>query len=485
MAPFTNLFGEISPDQTLVRVFVQTRDGTATIRRVEAANSDSKMESISISGVLNSFLVTPGAQILNYVSPNVDDQPANFDAAISVTRTPHEVVFLDVGRWGGPTRLARRQRNFGLVWGAWAALCDFEPRTAALDTDEHLLRDDKGVVRVDHPINDFIRQVRTAGSSVRLLRSMFSGNPNFLKGFTQDFSTLFVILPDLHLPVCTKKPAPSDGNHMGRHKYRETSPARPFSLPNDEGVISDRNGLSFDAGASRWFDQYLAGDIFGGADDPAAKELDRFVEIIEGVSLPNARTLHFVQIGDMYDLWIGLGRFFSAQPSHSVVLANGTGNSSGILAGKFIDFWADRTHLALQSPGGSNVVARMNRLAAKIKTSWLWGNHDNYLSVHTPVVSVGAAVPPRVRKVHTGGVLIEHGQRGDPDNRDGATSGHKTTNDVFDNAFIRSLDPNRRNFFTALAGVSYVANPDFHIFVMGHTHSPYLTRIRIETVLTR
>ena len=487
MAPFTNLFGEVSPDETLVRVFVETNSGTATIKRVEAANSAQKLETVTLLGLANNFVVTPGAQILNYISPNIDEQPANFDAAISVTRTPHEVVFLDVGRWGGPTKSGPRQRNFGLVWGTWVALCDFEPRTASLDTDEHLLRDEKGVPRVDHPINDFIRQVRAAGSSVRLLRSMFSGNPNYLKGFTQDFQAVYVIIPDLHLPVCTKKPAPSDGKHTGRHKYLDMSALRPFAIPDDEGVVKLPSGSAFGDGANAWFDNYLNGDIFGGPDETAAQDLDRFVGIIGGVTFTGDRQLHFVQIGDMYDLWIGLERFFSQQPTQSVVLRNGTERNSGILAGKFIDFWSDRSHLAMQSASGSNIIARLNKLAQnpKIKTSWLFGNHDNYFAAHTPVVSVGEAVPQRVRRLLTGGVLMEHGQRGDPDNCDGAIGGHTTTNRVFDNAFIRSLDPNRRNFFTALAGMTYVSNPNFHIFVMGHTHSPYLTRIRIETVLLK
>jgi hypothetical protein len=483
MAPFKNLFGEVSPDQTRVSVQVRTHEGVATIQRVDAENSDLQMTQIDVSGVLNSMLVTPGAQALNYLSPNIDKQPANFDAAIAVNRIPHEVVFLDVGRWGGRTSLAVRQRNFGLIWGTWVALCDFEPSTPALDTDEHLLRDDAGVPRVDHPINDFIRNVRKAGASIRLLRSMYSGNPNFLKGWTQDWTTLYVVLPDLHLPVCTNKPPAPDGNHMGRHNYRQFF-SSGVALFDDEGC-KPTTPKQYGGGAEAWFSNYFAGDIFGGPNSPAALELDQFLNIIEGMTLPNGRTVHFVQIGDMYDYWIGLERFFSAQPTHSVVLANGTGGNSGILAGKFIDFWADRTHLALQSPSGTNVVERLNRMPGKVTSSFLWGNHDNYLAAHTPVVSVGAPVPPRIREIRRGGVLIEHGQRGDPDNRDGATSGHSTTNDVFEHPVMRSLDPNRRNFYTALAGVSYVAKPDFHIFCMGHTHSPYLTRVRIEVVLTR
>lgn len=485
MAPFKNLFGEISPDQMRVRVFVRTKGGDVTITKVEGENSKGEMEDISLSAILNSFVVTPGAQMLNLISPNIDAQPGNFDAAVSINRIPHEVVYMDVGRWGGPTSLAGRQRNFGLVWGTWAAICDFEPGTPVMTPAEEFLRDEQGAVRPDHPINEFISNVRAAGSSVRVLRSMFSANPNYLKGFKHDFATLYVILPDLHLPVTVTKPPPPDGNHMGRVDYRQAT--SQFPIEADDGVMPNSNPTAFGEGATRWFNNYLAGDIFGGPNSPGAVDLNRFLAIIENISLRDNRKLHFVQIGDMYDYWIGLSRFFSKQPGHDVVLANGTGENNGILAGSFIDFWTDRTNVTQQSGTNPNCVERLNKLAAhpRHKTSWLFGNHDNYLAAHTPVIKVGTGVPARVRKVHTDGVLIEHGQRGDPDNRDGATNGHSTTNRVFALKQLRALDPNRRNFFTAMAGATYVGNPDFHMFVMGHTHSPFLTRLRIEVVLVK
>jgi hypothetical protein len=488
MANFINLFNEVSPEQTTVRVFVETKNGRATIKNVEAQNSLQLLEPISPASWINTLAVSPGAQILNFISPNISEQPADFNAAVSLTRVPQEVVFLDVGRWGGPKPSGAKQRNFGLVWSTFVVLCEFESKDPQLDTDAHLLRDDAGVVRPNNPINDFLRAVRSAGSSVRVHKSLNSTNPNFNKGWTQNQTDLYIIIPDLHLPVCTSKPKTSDGPHMGRHSYLAPDPASG-SFPDNEGMVIDRVTLlkRFGFFADFWFDRYLNGDIFGGPEESAAQDMDRFLGVLEAMTFTAGITPHFVQIGDMYDLWIGLERFFSEQATHSVVLRNGTDRQKGILAGVFIDFWADRTHLAMQAKSGANIVARLNRLNrnAKFKTSWLFGNHDNYLSAHPPVTSVGEPVPRRKREVHEGGILIEHGQRGDPDNRDGSISGHKTTNDVFDVAPIRKLDPNRRNFFTALAATTYVSKPDFHMFVMGHTHSPYLTRLRIETVLLK
>lgn len=477
MAPFRNLFNEESPDQMRVRVFVRTKDFNGRLLRVEAENSKQEMSEISLSSI-GFGVATAGAQAINFISPNVSDTALDVTTAIAVNRIPHKVLLLDVGRWGGPRKFGPRQRNFGVVWGTFAALCEFEPSTAGLDTDANLVADDQGRPLPDNGVNDLLRELRKGGGgSVRLLRAMRSDNPNYLKGWKQDLGTVWVILPDLHLPIATASPdvARGDGHHMGRHQYKRNL----LGPSDDNGMIKGQLAQ----GALDWFKKYFEGDIFGRPDESAATDLIRFLDQLEKATLRAGLTLHVVQIGDMYDLWIGLERFFSQQKDHLVELAN----RDGILAGTFIDHWVARTREAFQTPGGPNLVDRLNLLATRpgLKTSWLWGNHDNYLARHTPVVPAGhPAVPARKRDVVEGGIRIEHGQRGDPSNRDGEASGHKTTNDVFDSPILRKFDPNRRNFYTALAAVTYVASPSFHIFVMGHTHSPFLTRVQIETVLT-
>lgn len=473
MAPFRNQSGEVSPDQMRVQVFVNQRGSGATLDSVVAENSNQVMEKVTAVGLINSA-VTLGAQGKNFISPAIDKQALDLGTAISVTRIPQKIVLLDTGRWGGPKTAGARQRNIGIVSGTWAALFDFEAHDAALDTDQHLICEPAGTPVPDNPINDLIREFRKGGqASLRLLRSMRSDNPNYLKGWTQDTSTVFVILPDLHLPICTAMPDPvkGDGHHMGRVDYTNF-------LTDDNGIFNGKlSGL-----ANTWFKRYLAGDIFGGPTEDAAKDLNRFLDLFEGATLKSGLAVHFVQIGDMYDLWIGLERFFTEQATQTVLLRN----QHGMLAGIFIDNWADKTAEAFRAAGLVNIVERLNKLAVnpKFKTSWLWGNHDNYLSIHTPVMPAGkVGVPVRQRKVEGGGILIEHGQRGDPENRDGAVSGHDSTNDVFKHPLIRQFDPNRRNFYTALAAVTYVASPSFHIFVMGHTHSPFMTRVQVETVL--
>jgi hypothetical protein len=268
---------------------------------------------------------------------------------------------------------------------------------------------------------------------------------------------------------------------MGRHEYRDiiSSP----SLHSDDGCYP-RTPKEFGEGAMRWFKKYAAGDIFGDGNSPAARSLDKFLGMLESIKLPEGRSLHFVQIGDMYDYWIGLEQYFSQLETHTIAFDGRSNEAIRLDVRQFVNFWAERTQQAMQGDN-CNVVVRLNQLSQKIPSSFLWGNHDNYLAKHTPIVSGGPPIPTRVPQIRTGGVLIEHGQRGDPENRDGESSGHATTMKVFNRPVFRSLDPNRRNLFTALAGVSYVSNPDFHVYVMGHTHSPFLTRLRIDVVLTR
>ena len=60
------------------------------------------------------------------------------------------------------------------------------------------------------------------------------------------------------------------------------------------------------------------------------------------------------------------------------------------------------------------------------------------------------------------------------------------TNEVFEYPFLRKLDPDRRQVFLDVAAKLAVETalhaPDkaFCVYVMGHTHSGYLSRVRLH-----
>ena len=312
--------------------------------------------------------------------------------------------------------------------------------------------------------------LRSAGSSVKLIKSQWAFTPASTPAVADlDWSTIYVILPDMHLPIVGASPgdvlynmpggtlaAPFDDDGMGRFDYPKVcSQPGKYVLDQDVGAMK----------IIEWFRRYHAGDIFGGPTGSAANDLTAFMDLLGKCSVKDQ--IHFVQVGDMYDLWIGLDCFFDQRTDQVVH----TGDRNGITPENFVHFWVDRTNKVFPA-----MMTALNS-AAVSKKSWLWGNHDNYLAAHTPAGMTGAR---RIKEIRKGGIYIEHGQRGDASNRDGEVSGQSTTNSVFQHPSLRSFDPNRRDFFTTTAAISYIENPDFCVYAMGHTHSPFLTKLNIR-----
>jgi hypothetical protein len=81
-------------------------------------------------------------------------------------------------------------------------------------------------------------------------------------------------------------------------------------------------------------------------------------------------------------------------------------------------------------------------------------------------------------------ILIEHGHEGDPHNRDGASTGHAITQG---GAFVWNLRPfvalgetSQRLMFLRYATEKFIRTRDpVKIFVMAHTHIPYLAIVRL------
>lgn len=482
-----SIVGEEVPDSTTVTFKV---DEHGTIMRVETEQMAGGPLTGWPSGV-GAVLATAGAAAIFPLSVRVD--PTGADSLATVQARAHSFAFLDCGRWGGPMSVGGPgQRYFGVVWGPWAALCEFHPDNSCAN-DQNLITDQStGKPIAGHAINELLIQLRgSGGASVKLVKALWSDTPNpGNQNWTPDWSTIYVVLPDLHLPVSalTGSATASDGKGMGRLEYTDpydaTLPPPPYETigktvhltPDDEGMVNDPFGGGRVLGdtARTWFSRYRAGDIFGLPGGSAAADMVEFARRLSAAS--HRSRIHFVQIGDMYDLWIGLIAFFDQEPTDAVSI----GDRNGIRAGDFIDFWCWRTNDLFDKtvpPGASaplGMISSLVNLPVREK-SWLWGNHDNYLAVHTP-----AGVPRRIKEVRRNGIYVEHGQRSDPSNRDGELSGQSTTNSVFKHPVMRKLDPTRRGYFTSGAAASYVRKPDFAVYVMGHTHMPYLTTVRIK-----
>jgi len=516
---YTSSWGEVSPSEITVDLYTKNDGQIVEIRAQNSKIDYSKMAFINRPPVA---VTTFGAPYKYPPLARVQAQKTRIEAGLhtSLARSPHYFTLLDVGRWGGPApSSAKAQRDFGIVWMRYVALCEFVPQDAQLDTDQHLLLDNAGVP-LSIPVNQVIRHLRGNGYSVRLNKWVTSPNANRNNTWAPD-GRLYIVLPDLHLPVATEKPAKlpdagqpakpvmrgnvdgnvndvpttqykllqADGNHLERHQYKtdtvwwelgREAPATGRTPADDEGVITYQNGVrALGAAAERWFDRYITGDIFGPQSGSAARDLEAFIDRVMTIKLASPWTPHFVQIGDMYDLWIGLERFFADVPvdkigarfpASDIILT--PPNPKAMLATDFIDSWVKRTERCFPT-----LIPKLNKLGAApgFNSWWLWGNHDCYFAAYTP-----AGIPKRRQEIRAGGVYIEHGQRADPNNRDGAENGHTTTNDVFRNSLLRALDPNRRAYYTAASSIAYAGNPDFGVYVMGHTHSAFLTNVAVQ-----
>lgn len=490
-----SVVGEEVPDESTVVIMT---DDDGKIKKVEAQQM--------AGGALTGWPAGVGAKVATAWTSLTFPDAVRIDRAQPLEGAPGPVatvrvrepvfVLMDCGRWGGPMSVGGpAQRYFGLVWGPWAALCEYCPDNSCAN-DRNLITDGgTGKPVPGHALNELLVQLRgTGGASIRLVKAEWSPAPNVNdKNWATDWSTIYVVLPDLHLPVsvrATGDPA-TDGARMGRFEYTD-----PYSVPNPHGpssmshftVSPDGNGMvtnpltgAFELGTSgqTWFKRYRDGDIFGLPTSPACRDLVDFCRRLSAA--PHRSRIHFVQVGDMYDLWIGLIAFFDEQPSDRMVL----GDRDGVRAGDFVDFWCNRTNQIFDAtpvpdpaaPGGTRplgMISAMNGVAVREK-SFLWGNHDNYLAAHTP-----GGIPQRIRAIRRNGVYIEHGQRPDPSNRDGTLSGHSTTNQVFKMPVMRAFDPTRRGYYTTASAVAYAQNPDFGVYVMGHTHMPYLSRVRVR-----
>ncbi len=375
------------------------------------------------------------------------------------------LVYLDCGRWGGDGNPYKLQRNFGIIWGRWVVLCEFKGHSGSFPPSV-----DGGKL-----IDQFLCSLCTGNSSVHIIKKVYCRQGIFEEVAWQN---LHLLLPDLHLPLVTRIPnrqqhmsqygvyysvdngVPAWGRCLGRYAYRYT--------PGSAGTVD-------------WFTQYFRGDIFGGsAGYPALAEHDMVNFLTLVGKCPIAERIHLVQLGDMYDLWIGLQPYFVACKEHKVKLVKGK-DREGHTAEDFIRYWVERTNRE-----NARVIDAFDSLKVAHKT-WLYGNHDNYLSPWTCPKSIGK-LPVRVREIRKHGLFLEHGHRADSSNRDGALgvlSGHEITQDVFSKPSIRNIDPNRRRLWTINAAISWVVNPNFFIYAMAHTHSPFLTELILDISIAK
>ena len=368
-------------------------------------------------------------------------------------------IYLDVGRWGGKLNSPglkgkSEHRDFGIVCGGHVLLCYFSsnplPKPKIQGSDEAA----KNIEELFNKICD-----KKCGIEVDKWESITKEKSNP--------ETIYIILGDLHLPIVNYNPyfRQIEDIDSGMRIKRTTT---YYSAIKDETAMGRTIGelhTKLDTKSYQdlynWYENYLYGDIFSGGEADLCLFLERIQKVED--NLP----VHFIQVGDMYDLWIGLDRYYEEKdaPPGEVALRKDLGNNE---PEEFIEYWIKRS-----KDCNSKLVQLIEGL--NVKKTFLYGNHDNYLNAYNPTPNSRGK-----RFYRENGLYIEHGHWIDSSNYDGNKFGHWMTNWVFEDSWVRGADPQRRHFYTGGSSIEYYSAGDFKIFIMGHTHMPYLTKVNVE-----
>lgn len=389
-------------------------------------------------------------------------------------------VYFDVGRWGG------NQRQFGLVYGdgnhSEFLLCAFHPSGG------------RGRVRTFFDVVDRLLNGHDFRGHIEILkRHLFSTLGLNTQG------KIYVLIGDLHLPLIDQYTPASEISAIRERLVGAAAAAVDASLPTaDLMTEASRMGWVLVAGPlgplissggqvsdARWRQLYCSGDIFGAA----GGSLYRLVAGLQMHCQDYRRwcghwrrpQIHLVQVGDMYEHWIGLMRLFRDTQSYQVYLNSPASDLADIR------HWINRTNLSntfrISASQSVCLPDALHNCTVDAKT-WIYGNHENYLRALSRARRISGDPPRRRMSLWDNNLFVEHGHMGDGYNRDGAAMGHTITQLVFLRGYIRSFDPDRREDFLRYATYKWANHrrqgKDTKVFVMAHTHKAYLAPVYVS-----
>jgi hypothetical protein len=305
-------------------------------------------------------------------------------------------VYLDVGHW------QETHRDFGVIWGPHVYLCRYIGNEAHSDSTL------RGRVRkmVDEKQIDLTRLDVGLFGSVDSVEVVSRACAYWKPAGSIDWSTICVVFPDMHI------------------------------MTSEVGTIFKPGGR-YDLGAEL--------------------NLLAFTRQLLGIDGLRGK-IEIVNIGDFYDLWIGRSvrdrPLFEKNDRQEVVLTKdrveagkspadevkgwideidgkrsdwvqevfkaNAADRGGVESSYFVEY---RDLLRRADPPNyweNPAVKAMRMLDKACRVSYISGNHDNYLQLRE-IYAPGLA--ERKTRLSWGDVLMEHGNRMDADNRDGALEG--------------------------------------------------------------
>jgi hypothetical protein len=401
------------------------------------------------------------------------------DTEITLAKERPSFVYVDVGCWAddGDGKGTRR-RDFALVCGQHVYLCEYVGKPVVPHT------------RVPS-VREFFTGLSDLGCGARVVQ--YARARNFDRKTWQDPS-LYLLMGDLHLP-----------------------PVAWFALPRDVAFPPPRDLPDWLARAPIMASQkdYLYHSVYdwvasqptprtepvirgvkGGHPDISGRaglDFARFVRALCCLDPRVRQRLHFIQLGDLLEMWVG--HYYQLAPGE-----DGTPTWRWPDSPRRVATWG--LEVMLQN---APVFEELDRLAnaglAEVK--YLGGNHDGYLM--RPEITQQLALPPRdpIYRGLNGDLLAEHGHRFDGWNHDGVhgreiLSGPFITFLLLARPDLRQLEgplgkiaeawsPERRDAYLLGATLLYLhermelRKKPFSIYAMAHTHARTLLRFDIRT----
>jgi hypothetical protein len=389
--------------------------------------------------------------------------------ACSIQEDERDFIYMDVGRWGGNLEIETdcpahesQQRDFGLICGYHAVLCRFNSKGKGLSRH-------KKTTIPDEANDPFIKRIKRFFQIICQKYGVMIIKWETITRNIKEENIINIFLGDLHLPVCLEP------------KHKVVGPPGDTRTVIDDiftGKVldSDYTKVKNQEDLRKWYEKYIKGDIFRGAD----KDLEIFLDLLEQIKEVTKADVEvrFFQLGDMYDLWIGFKSYYEKfdRPPGKVKLVNLDKEWQYRIPNEFINsedfiyYYVRKTNSCFPK-----LIERFNKLNVKQKII-LYGNHDCYLAVYNP------GKEKLQRSYRENNLYCEHGHWIDDWNYDGNKNGHSTTERVFAYPTIRKFDPDRRYNYIVGSTLEYYDNPNFSFFVMGHTHFPFLTKVRIVNI---
>jgi len=386
-------------------------------------------------------------------------------------------VYLDVGCWADDSDgNGTPRRDFGLVCGQHVYLCECLGQPVV------------PVTRVP-AVNELFTGLAKLGCGVRVVE--YARARDFDRKTWQD-PNLYLLLGDLHLPPAGWFHSQSDVLPAPRREV-------PAWLAGTAAMARQRNGfIQQDYDRAR-FRQAMGEAPYALAldgDNPdismhAGESLVRFLGALAALDTHLRSRLHFIHLGDLFELWIG--RKYHLVPGPDGMPRWRLPESADIVADWCLEVMVQN----------EPVFAALRRLegAGLAEVKYLVGNHDGYLL--KPELTVQLGLPPRAPLYRglNGDLLAEHGHRFDSWNFDNVNggellSGPGLTRLLLLKPSLRKLEgalgkmmfwtPKQRDLHMLGATLLFLderfqqQKKPFSIYAMGHSHKRMLVRFDVR-----